>query len=301
MSEPAPGRRGPTLAVTAAVVALLAGYLWTQRQHIASEYALRPGGLLAISGLTAAVLALRGLQNQLVFGRLGVRAPLGDWIGLVTVASFSNYLPLSAGLVAKALYLKRVHATPYRRFAVGQGGILLLVLLANGALGLALLIPRSDSPAEAAVTAGFALMAAVGLTLWLPERAGQRLTGGRLARDLAAARELRRAGPGALACQLVVLVLTAGALRLAFDMGAARVDFQACLIFSAAAVLTSLVSVTPGGLGIREFLIGGLALCTGFEARDAVIASTLARVGEMVAIFGLGAVFTHRLSRRALA
>ena len=73
-----------------------------------------------------------------------------------------------------------------------------------------------------------------------------------------------------------------------------------CLMFACAGVLTSFVSITPGGLGIREFLIGALALATGFELRDAVIASTLARLGEMAAVFALGGFFSHRLARRAL-
>jgi uncharacterized membrane protein YbhN (UPF0104 family) len=295
------GRRLLALVTSAGVIGVLALYLFREREHIAAQYSLHPRAMLAIAGLSVAILALRGVQNQLVFRRLGVRAPFSDWFGLATVTAFTNYLPLSAGLLAKALYLKRVHETPYRTFAVGQIAILLFVFVANGALALLLLLPRIDGAREAAIAAGFAAMFAVGAALWLPERAGRRVAPGELSAELAAAHALRRAWPGAIACQLGMLACTAQTLRIGFAMGASDVPFSACLIFSAAAVLTSLISITPGGLGIRELLIGALAHLTGFEARDAVIASTLARAGEMLAVFALGGFYTHSLSRRAIA
>jgi hypothetical protein len=74
------------------------------------------------------------------------------------------------------------------------------------------------------------------------------------------------------------------------------VGFAACQVFTAAAALTGLATLIPGALGIREFFVGGLALLTGFEVRDAIIASTLARVVEIAVIMVLGGVFTPTLS-----
>ena len=56
------------------------------------------------------------------------------------------------------------------------------------------------------------------------------------------------------------------------------------------------VVAAAGALGVREFLIGGLAVLTGFDLRDAVIAATLARAAEILVVFVLGGVFTWRLS-----
>ena len=56
----------------------------------------------------------------------------------MAVTSFTNYLPFSAGLVAKALFLNRMHDMPYRRFAVGQTTLLLLIIATNGLVGFLL-------------------------------------------------------------------------------------------------------------------------------------------------------------------
>jgi hypothetical protein len=66
-------------------------------------------------------------------------------------------------------------------------------------------------------------------------------------------------------------------------------------------MLTRLFSITPGAIGIREFLIGGLAYLTGFELRDAVIASTATRTVEVAVVFALGGLFTRRLSSQVIS
>ena len=78
-----------------------------------------------------------------------------------------------------------------------------------------------------------------------------------------------------------------------------QVGLLACVLFTAAAVLARFVTLVPGALGVREFLVGGLALLTGFDLRDAVIASTIARAAEITVVFGLGGVFSWSLSRTA--
>lgn len=281
-------------------VAVLGGYLYEQRAHLAASWSLDPGRFVAIAALVVASLALRALANRLFFGGLGVRASLHDWFAVVAVTAFTNYLPLSAGLLAKAFFLKRVHALSYRHFAVGQAGLLLLVLATNGAAGLAALAVARPDGLLGPVGAGFAAMIASAGLLFLPASVAHRLPAW-LPWDAHATPAARRAWPAIGALQLAILGTTAAGLWLAFAMGAAPASFAACLIFSAAIVLTRIVSLTPGALGVREFLVGGLAWLTGFELRDAVIASTILRVAEMVVVFALGAVFTFSLSERVAA
>jgi hypothetical protein len=289
-------RLAPPLA-TAAVLAVLVGFLYTHRGHIAESYSLRPGGFLAVVGLTVVALFVRGIANQLHFGSLGVRASTLDWFRVVTVTSFTGYLPLSAGLVAKAVILKRVHAMPYRRFAVGQTTLLLLILASNGLAGLLVLGWRFPDHLFGILGLGFTAMVLVGGVLVLPPRLRERLSHAWFPFAANVGPAARRNWPAVALCQLVVLAATALGLQLCFAMGDHEVGFGACVLFMSAAVLTRFVTIVPGALGLREFLIGGLALLTGFELRDAVIASTLARAAEIVVVFGLGGVFTWSLSR----
>ena len=223
-----------------------------------------------------------------------------DWFALVTVNTFANYLPLSAGLAAKAFYLKRVHAMPYSRFAVGQIVLLLLVVTAHGWVGLVLVLLWQPA-AGGWLAVGFAAMAASGSLLWLPKRVAQTLAGRWFPWDADAIADLRGCAMKVIGVQVGVLLVAAWSLKLGFSTGNVDASLTACVVFTAVAVLTRLVSVTPGALGLREFLIGGLAVLTGFELQDAVIAAVVTRVAEMIVIFALGGVFTYKLSHRIAA
>jgi uncharacterized membrane protein YbhN (UPF0104 family) len=293
-------RRWLPPALTGLVVATLCAFLWWNREYIAASYSLRPGAFLTVAGLSVLSLGVRGLANRLHFGPLGVSASLGDWVRLVTVTAFANYLPFSAGLMAKALFLKRVHELPYGRFAVGQTALLLLILATNGAVGLVVLGLGFPEQLFGVVGAGFLAMLFAGLPLLLSEPWQQRLST-RWFPLTSITRPARRHWPWVALCQLGLLLLASAGLQLCFSMGGSQVGLLACLLFTAAAVLARLVTVVPGALGVREFLVGGLALLTGFDLRDAVVASTIARAAEIAVVFSLGGLFSWSLSGQLAA
>lgn len=284
-------------AVTVAALALLIAYLYLQRAHIGAHYEFSLGKLLALAGLVVLTLVLRGMANRLIFARLGAIAPLRDWFAIVSVSALSSYLPASTGLVSKAHFLKRAHSVTYRQFAVGQVTLLVLSIATHGAVGLVTL--ALWRPAAAVwIAIVFAAMSAAGSLVLLPERAAQFARGRWLPLDTATIARMRVSFPSVIALQIGVLLATACALDLGFSMGPADVSFAACMVFSAGTVLTRLVWVTPGGLGVREFLVGGLAVVTGFELRDAVIASVAVRLAEIGATLALGSFSSLRLAHQ---
>jgi uncharacterized membrane protein YbhN (UPF0104 family) len=294
-------RRWLVATLTVATLAVLVIFLIRNQRYITEHWALRPDAFLAIAALTVLTLALRGVANRVLFSKLGIDASTGDWFRLVTVSSFTNYLPLSAGMVAKAFFLKRVHLLPYGTFAVGQLALLLVIISTNGAVGLATLGVVFPAQLTGIVGAGFALMVLAGTALFLPTPLLDRLPERLRAGAVESAPMLRRAWPAVALLQLCILLASAGALAIAFDMGASDVGFVPCVVFTAASMLTRLLAITPGAIGIREFLIGGLAYLTGFELRDAVIASTATRTVEIAVVFALGGLYTRRLSRQVIS
>jgi hypothetical protein len=282
--------------VTVVVLGFLSGFLYDNRGYIADSFSLRPGLFAVVSALTLASLLVRAVANRLHFVGLGVNASTADWFRLVTVTSFTNYLPLSAGLVAKAVFLKRMHDMPFRRFAVGQTTLLVLIVATNGVVGLGVVALVFPGHLPGVVGLGFTAMLAAGLLLVLPERVREALSPRWFPFAANVGPEARRHWPGVVVCQVAMLLLASVGLQLCFDMGESRVGLAACVVFNAAAVLTRFVTIVPGALGVREFLIGGLALLTGFDLRDAVVASTLARAAEIVVVFALGGIFTFTLS-----
>ena len=151
------------------------------------------------------------------------------------------------------------------------------------------------------VGAGFVVMIGAGALMFLPGPLLRRIPERFRSAAKYVAPQLRRAWPTAALLQFGILMASSAGLAIAFDMGASDVGFSACVIFTAASMLTRLFSITPGAIGIREFLIGGLAYLTGFELRDAVIASTATRTVEVAIVFTLGGLFTRRLSSQVIS
>ena len=296
MSESGVLRRWLAGVLTLLVLLVLLGFLYENRSYVAASYSLRPELFLAVAGLTLLGLFVRGIANRLHFSGLGVNASTAAWFRLVAVTSFTNYLPLSAGLVAKAVFLKRVHALPFAHFAVGQTTLLVLIVATNGLVGLVLLGTRFPEELFGVVGLGFAAMLASGVLLVLPPRARELLSARWFPLATQVGPAARRHWPGVALCQLGMLCAAAFALKLCFAMGESSVGFEACLLFTAAAVVTRFVTIVPGALGLRELVIGGLAVLTGFDLRDAIVASTVARVAEILVVFVLGGIFTWRLS-----
>lgn len=295
-TSPRRARRWVPVLFSAAALLLLSGYLWRHRGFIAESYSLDPAAFGLVAGLALIGLLLRAQMNRLHFAGLGVAVGLLDWFRLVSMTAFTNYLPLSAGLFLKALFLKRVHDVPVGRFAVGQTTLLLLVLATNGMVGLGILALRLPDALLSIVGGGFAAMTLSGALLFAPTRLLERVS----PRWFPLAENVDGAAlsgwVGVVSMQLLMLFAAAVSLFLCFRMGAGDVGLLACLLFTAASVITRFVTIVPGALGVREFLIGGLAALTGFELRDAVVAATLARAAEIVVVFALGGAFTWSFS-----
>lgn len=279
------------------VLALLVAYLWSHRAWIVESYALDPFAFSLVGALGVLGMALRAFANRLHFAGLGVALSSLAWFRLVSVTAFANYLPLSAGLLAKALFLNRVHDVPVRRFAVGQATFLLLVLATNGAVGLGTLFVRFPEAVFGVLGAGFAAMVLSGVLLLVPEPMRRKLSTEWFPFAENVGTAARGGWSGVIVIQVLMLLVSSASLLLCFGMGASEVGFIPCLLFTSAAVVTRFVTIVPGALGVREFLIGGLAALTGFELRDAVVAATLARAAEVVVVFALGGLFTWSLSR----
>jgi uncharacterized protein (TIRG00374 family) len=64
----------------------------------------------------------------------------------------------------------------------------------------------------------------------------------------------------------------------AFRMVSQNVSLGQTLLFASATVLTQLVSIAPGGLGVREAIVAAVASIIGFDPVVSVVAVSLDRL-----------------------
>jgi uncharacterized protein (TIRG00374 family) len=101
------------------------------------------------------------------------------------------------------------------------------------------------------------------------------------------------------ALQLMGTLLFALRLWIAFHVLSQDVSYAQCLLFSSATVLTRLVSIVPGGIGVREGIVAGVASLLGFDAGVSTVAVALDRLVATGVIVALGTVYTYVLSKKA--
>lgn len=201
---------------------------------------------------------------------------------VIAASSLLNYLPLEAGLIGRAAYLKWRHALPVR-----QSVLILLVVIAlstivpGAAVALALAVPEPWRPVVGAamlLLMSVATAPAASLLLRRPIRMGW------------------------LWVPLRAAELLAGTLRLwlAFQIVGHPMAFHQVLIAASAGFFISLLSPTPNGLGLREWAIAGLsALLAPTSGPAAALASLVDRAIEALVFTPAGLWSMHALRREA--
>jgi uncharacterized membrane protein YbhN (UPF0104 family) len=293
-------------AVTLAVLAIFAVYLATNFERYREIFNLSLAALLAIVGLTLVLFAINGLINTWLYRSLAAPINYCEGLGLGLINTLANQLPFAGGLIVKSVYLKRRYQLAYRDFFSATLALYVCFVAANGGVGLLVLAYLALATGDGGpplLWAGFAAMLLSLSVLWIP-----------LARLTFLPARLRQLVPqimagwwvlsknlpltGALvAIQILSAALMAGRFWLAFRALSQQVSLAQCLLFSAATVLTQLVSIAPGGLGVREGIVAGMALLLGFDPGVSAVAAGLDRLISTALVLFLGGLATYWLGK----
>ena len=278
--------------------------------HSADRYRhlldLSIGSLLSLLGLALTLPLTNGLINYLLYRGLGVLVTLNESIGLAAVNTLANQLPFAGGMVAKGVYLKQRYELAYTRFVSATLALYVCFVAVNGAIGVivsAYLAIVGDTSMPLMLILGFSGMAASILLLWfpvevsfVPDRWRQRLTPMVSGWRLLGEKWLLLGQLVGLQC--VMMLTFAARLWVAFHALSQDVSLLQCAVLSAATILTRLVSIAPGGLGIREGIVVGVASVMGFDPGISVVAVGIERLIATLVIIVVGTVYTYILSRK---
>jgi uncharacterized protein (TIRG00374 family) len=101
-----------------------------------------------------------------------------------------------------------------------------------------------------------------------------------------------------LILQTITMLLLAFRYWLAFHMLSQDVTISQVILFASASVLTQLVSFAPGGLGVREAIVSGIAATLGFDVGISVVAIGLDRLVATIVVVIIGWISTVILGRQ---
>ncbi len=285
-----PGRRWAKLAknlIAALIVAGFCWYLWDHRADVGKTLQASPLQILGIVMLIMLGWAIAGTQTAIIYRSMRLRVTIWEGVMLTAAGGFGNYLPMRAGTLVRAHYLKEVHGLGYARFGGITGLRTLLTLIAAGVagmLGLCAIALRQDGGGSPPLALFFGAMILLPISLmlvplpkwsWMPLR----LRG--LAHDFSDGYDALRRQPWVGFSVVILFLAQYAALGLRFLISGsaigAEMDVVVVMMMAPLAALTQFASITPGGIGLREAVMGYVAMSLGHSFADGVFIGAIDR------------------------
>jgi uncharacterized membrane protein YbhN (UPF0104 family) len=289
------------------IVALLffGYYLYSNADKYAELLDFSSASIIALSCLVIVSIIGSGTINFFMFRILEVDLTLNEGIGLASVHTLANQMAFAGGVVTRGVYLKQHYQLSYRNYISATFALSMLFIAVNGVTGLvslAYLAFSQNTDAPNLLLIGFFMMTSSIMLFWLPtninlpstkwnQRISQLLNGWQVLR------QNNLALWQLIGTQIFIILIGAARFWVAFDILSQEITLAECVLFSSATILTHLVAITPGGLGIREAIVVGVASMLQFDMGVALVAVSLDRLISTLVIVGMGTVYTYILSK----
>ena len=298
-------RKWLTNLLALVIVAGLVYYVVGRWEELRGLLKLNVGCLATVVLVSLAANLVASKTMQELLRALDVKPSLTDLWLIQNAGQLLNYLPMKAGTVLRANYLKRRYGFGYAQFGAFFLQSLLLMTASAAVLGLGVLLAVYDLGSAArrilaTAFAGVLVASLLALLLPIPLPGGP----GRLSRllrsFLAARKELAGRWKTLGVCTALSVVSYAlFAVRLGAVYHSMGVDVHPAgfLILGCLAGPLMFLSITPGSLGIRELVLGASAVTLGVTPEVGILAAMIERaivLGFTVVVGGACAAWLWR-------
>jgi hypothetical protein len=281
-------------------------YLWLHREDLSTILSASPWAIALIAILIVLGWFAAAGQTLVIYRSLNIPLTLVEGLMLTTAGGLGSYLPMRAGTLVRAQYMKDVHNFSYLKFGGVLGLRSLLTLIAAGSAGLAglLVLALRDGTFSQEFALAFTLMVIgpIGVMLvpipswhWLPKRFQ------RLAENASNAYDELRRRP-VLSIQIVGLLwIQYGLLGFRFIVSAmvveSALDQVVLMMMAPLAAVMQFAAITPGGLGLREGIMGYVSMNFGYSFSEGIFIGTLDRALLLIMIGTFGGLSLLQLWR----
>ena len=290
-------RAGVRHLFSALIILGLIAYLWQHKEDVAAGLQLSPILIIQLVVLILVTWVVNSLP-MLVFARL-MEVKIGFWenFAVLIASTLGNYLPMRVGTLIRMRFFKKVHNLDYATY-VGIMGLRLLIMLfftgILGSIGLAIAATTMNAVPTLLILSfsGLALFGLTALLIPLPSVVDNKKWWGRILHQLTESHRIMRSGHGVFGSLILIsaaqFILLALRMYLSFQAFGVGTPFWMLLLLGPVATAITFVNLTPGNLGIREWVIGGLSGINGLDFQPGLFASTLDRSVLILCVFILG-------------
>jgi uncharacterized membrane protein YbhN (UPF0104 family) len=291
--------------VSVAIIAAFVIYLYLNSDQYTRLLELSLGRVMLIMALALVQQVLNGAINVHMFRSLGANLSHTEGFHIVAASTLANQLPISGGLVIRGMYLKHKFALSYAKYFSAMFAFFFCTLAVYGLLGGLILLYWflfKGVVVAPVLYIGFVLMSSSLLIFLVPI--------GSMKGPEVMLKWIRQSLDGwmvisknvrllsrLLGLQTIIMLLLAFRYWLAFHMLSQSVTIEQAVLFSCASILTQVISFAPGGLGVREAIVGGMASALGFDISVSIVAVGLDRLVTFIPIVITGWISTIVLGK----
>lgn len=267
---------------------------------------VRPAQLPALGLLAICSLWVNGIFNNLFYRAFNVRLIFSEWFGLSVVNTIGNLMiPFRGGAISNAVYLKKKHGFSYLSYISALSASYVMVFWVNSLVGIggALLVWLRYGVFSWTVLAflGCCFLSLSLVILFCPKLETvesphlNRIIEAINAWDTIKSRRsvLARISLLALANSVIATLM----LFVEFHVIGFSIPIPHCAVLAIFAGFSTLLSLTPGNLGIREAVTAVSGALVGVPIPVAVVASVIDRLATFIVSFLLGLYYSSWLLR----
>lgn len=299
-------------------------YIYAHPAELASMCSLSPGWLVLLFCLSAAKMACMGSFTKVIVGSLGIDLGLLEWFGLSALSTMGNYLtPFRGGAAVRAVYLKSKHDLSYSLFLSTLSALYVITFATNAVLGMlaVLALYLWIGFIDVTLLPFFLALCFLPVVLLVFVRATPRLPNSfgdkdsnvphRILRQLIALTgqviegwQIISARKSTVLQLLALSVLNSGVtllmIHFSFVAFGAQLPLMESLVLSSLFMISSMIPLTPSGLGVAEVVLVLVSQGFGVEQVLGVFSTGLNRTVMILSSIVWGSLFSYILGRRAV-
>ncbi len=292
------------LIVSILIFALLIAFLVRNHQSFWELSAVKPSYLIPIFALTFLLLYLNGLYLKIITEPYGI--DLKKHFQISTVSSFLNLImPFKGGAGFRALYLKKIYNLNYSKFIASLMGNYVIIFLTSSLLAIVVFAIIYFKYQQIHLPFFFLMIAIfLGNILAITKKfelKSEHKIAQRINRVSLGWQEIKQHPTTlkkllinrALGTPLSILRIYLIAQGLGIDLNLLKATFLSTL-----GAISSLINITPGGLGITEALYGLSAETLSITVSAGVAIALISRIVNILSLIIIGPFFQANLLKQ---
>ncbi len=303
-------KKALSVALSAILIVLLALYIIQNRQDMARLLQLDGGtvALLLLFGLCACVMNC--IYHRIILSTFNVQLDLVDWMGVVMVSNVIAFvLPLRADLIFSAAYYKKVKGLAYTRsVSIAAGNVVFSLVFALLETAIALVCYGLIDGKWPAMLWLLLVVGVAGVTAFLvialalgdhqPEFVRKHRIIREMVEGFIQLLKDRKMLSELLCCLIANHCFHFLLYMVCFHAIGMEITFYQALLYSSMSKLSSILTIVPGNIGIKEAVMGFTTGTMGDLFQSGVMVSLLHRVTLMIVYLVAGAAFAWPVIRK---